>query len=509
MAPKKAAAKSRSNSASSSGSAKSKAQPKAKGRASPEPKAAPAKDPDVEKAESLLNDCLAEQDITRVDGRVLDIAIGQAKPLVEKGLDATLLKMAEERYTEYRTFEEELQLKAAEMRARKDEVMALQDAENDSFATAYEAKQKLKQRVEELFDAVGDSEVDRVRRWIEECCRGGSEESFPMPPLPIDLQDHQLNTPVSEAACYGESEIVELLLENGAHPNSQNDQGRTPIWRATYNGHAEVVKLLLEKGGDPAIESKDGHPAGHTGTKETKALIDAWDKELTAERQEENLSALQRLPKPWPVLLHEAAEAGDVDAAKSIFKAINSEAVEVGGLGNLLRVVVDFDNMVDALWLSCTRGHTELCKALLEAKADADSFSNTGLTCLMIACRKGHTAIVKELLEHGAKTHYRSQQGRLASDYAREPGDGHHAVHDLVISHAKKVEDWTTLEVEAQQSQGNKACSAEVVDTLNLRASKSATAQLKAMSSEELREGGERYKQLLEERALADVLGMG
>eukprot|EP00959_Pyramimonas_sp_CCMP1952_P438547 9181212-Pyramimonas_sp.AAC.1 len=70
----------------------------------------------------------------------------------------------------------------------------------------------------------------------------------------------------------------------------------------------------------------------------------------------------------------------------------------------------------------------------MEAGADVDSSSKTGLTCLMIACRKGHTDILKELLARSAKTYLRSAQGRLASDYAREYGDGH-ALHDLVVAH--------------------------------------------------------------------------
>merc|ERR1712232_1093614 len=36
-----------------------------------------------------------------------------------------------------------------------------------------------------------------------------------------------------------------------------------------------------------------------------------------------------------------------------------------------------------------------------------------------------------------------------------------------------------------------------------------ATVALKSMSAEELREGGDRYKQLLEQCALSEVLGMG
>mmetsp|Transcript_85112 Transcript_85112/g.216791 ORF Transcript_85112/g.216791 Transcript_85112/m.216791 type:complete len:130 (+) Transcript_85112:412-801(+) len=129
----------------------------------------------------------------------------------------------------------------------------------------------------------------------------------------------------------------------------------------------------------------------------------------------------------------------------------------------------------------------------------------------MIACRKGHTAIVKELLQNGAKTYLRSEQERLASDYAREAG---HALHDLVVQHCRRTQDWSTLEEEARQHEGNKTCGVDAIEDLlenrrNVAASHGATLALRSMDVSEIREGSDRYKQLLEECALADVLGFG
>eukprot|EP00927_Polykrikos_kofoidii_P050034 TRINITY_DN43995_c0_g1_i1.p1 TRINITY_DN43995_c0_g1~~TRINITY_DN43995_c0_g1_i1.p1 ORF type:complete len:517 (+),score=116.26 TRINITY_DN43995_c0_g1_i1:66-1616(+) len=516
MAPKSrsgGAARSRSSSA---GSPKAKAKAKAvagRGSPSPGPQRAnpPQVDPEVQKKEALLRECLADADIACVDGRVLDITVGEARALVENGFNKDLLAKAEARLEEYRSFEIELQKMAEQLRARKTEGLAEQEIENEAFADSIDVRQTLKKKVEGLFDAVGDSDLDIVRAWIKDCCDTSAEsDGFAPPPLPIDLEDHQKNTPLSEAACFGEKEIVDLLLQHGAHPNSQNEQGRTPVWRATYNGHEEVVQLLLEKGGDPSIENNQGEPAGKFGTKETQALVKGWDEASTAKNQE-GLSQLQRLSKPWPVLLREAVEAGDAQAALLVIGAIC--ASEGSSSSSLLRTVIDVENMVDALWLACTNGHVDLCRALLAAKADVNSCSESGLTCVMIACRKGHTDVLCELLNHRPKTHLRSQQGLLATHYSREPGDGH-SVHDILFAHCKKFEDWTTLEEEARQYEGNKACSAEVLDTLgdermNVGASSKATSALRALPASEIRDGSDRYKQLLEERALADVLGMG
>eukprot|EP00931_Biecheleriopsis_adriatica_P077938 TRINITY_DN51409_c0_g1_i1.p1 TRINITY_DN51409_c0_g1~~TRINITY_DN51409_c0_g1_i1.p1 ORF type:complete len:530 (+),score=146.30 TRINITY_DN51409_c0_g1_i1:66-1655(+) len=517
---------------------------KAKGRASPEPKgkakakadakakagpASPAagsgaaaarqvraeaaeRDPKVLQAEKLLQDCLEEEEIARVDGRVLDIAVGQARLLEGTDLDSELLKKAEARLEEFLAFEVELKKRAQELRAQKDATIEIQNAENDEFTDAFEARQKMEKEVENLFNAIEDSDLGKIKKYIQHNVTDVSKEgAFPAPPLPLDVEDHEGNTPLSEAACYGEAEIVEYLLSIKAHPNVRNAQGRTPLFRATYNGHEDIVKLLLETGGDPTIENNDGEPAGKMGTAGTKKLISEWDKSNTLVRQEE-LTSLQRLEEPWPRLLLKACKAGDSEAVKSVLDAISAESADEEKT-NIIRTIVNFEEMVDALWMACTLGHLELCKLLLDAGADVNSFSKQGLTCLMICCRKGHTVIVQELLSRGAKTHLRSVQGRLASDYAREYGDGHY-LHDIVIEHCRKTEDWSTLEEEARQSEGNKACSAEAANDLierrkNVGASDAATAALKALPVSELREGSDRYKELLEQRALADVLGMG
>lgn len=45
-----------------------------------------------------------------------------------------------------------------------------------------------------------------------------------------------------------------LLLEEGANPNSKDDDGKTPLLWATQNRHAKVVMLLLEDGADPSLK---------------------------------------------------------------------------------------------------------------------------------------------------------------------------------------------------------------------------------------------------------------
>ena len=140
--------------------------------------------------------------------------------------------------------------------------------------------------------------------------------------LHIDVMDHDGNTPLSEAACYGEVELARLFLSRGAHPDSRNELGRTPLWRACYNGHADIVQLLLQHGADKSIPNNLGeepikclrsssecvsfrfcadkralhvglhHFFAHCsryGTAATRSFIESWDP-LETERLKESLN---------------------------------------------------------------------------------------------------------------------------------------------------------------------------------------------------------------------------
>ncbi|WP_375604540.1 ankyrin repeat domain-containing protein [Wolbachia endosymbiont of Anurida maritima] len=43
-------------------------------------------------------------------------------------------------------------------------------------------------------------------------------------------------------------EKTRLLLEKGVDPNVQDDKGKTPLQVAAYSGYTEIVKLLLKNG---------------------------------------------------------------------------------------------------------------------------------------------------------------------------------------------------------------------------------------------------------------------
>ncbi|KAH7011275.1 hypothetical protein EDB80DRAFT_711484 [Ilyonectria destructans] len=64
--------------------------------------------------------------------------------------------------------------------------------------------------------------------------------------------------PLSWAAARGHEGAVKLLLEKGANIESSSSSGWTPLLWAADNGHEAVVKLLLEKGANIESSASDG-----------------------------------------------------------------------------------------------------------------------------------------------------------------------------------------------------------------------------------------------------------
>jgi len=64
--------------------------------------------------------------------------------------------------------------------------------------------------------------------------------------------------PLNWAAFYGYTEIVQLLLDNGADINAQNKTGYTPLHHAVENNQKDVVMLLLAAKADASIVNKRG-----------------------------------------------------------------------------------------------------------------------------------------------------------------------------------------------------------------------------------------------------------
>ncbi|KAK5788213.1 hypothetical protein VI817_009171 [Penicillium citrinum] len=71
---------------------------------------------------------------------------------------------------------------------------------------------------------------------------------------PATLREH----PISLAAKNGHVEIIQLLLQEGAHINSKDYDGRSPLALAALNGHFALVKMLISSNACQLLCNRDG-----------------------------------------------------------------------------------------------------------------------------------------------------------------------------------------------------------------------------------------------------------
>ncbi|HLJ64559.1 MAG TPA: ankyrin repeat domain-containing protein [Stellaceae bacterium] len=77
----------------------------------------------------------------------------------------------------------------------------------------------------------------------------------------VDVRDRAGNTPLHEAAESGSLSVIQSLADAKATIDAQNRQGVTPLMRATDRRKVPAVRLLLERGADPKQQDFTGRDA--------------------------------------------------------------------------------------------------------------------------------------------------------------------------------------------------------------------------------------------------------
>ncbi|XP_041484288.1 IQ motif and ankyrin repeat domain-containing protein 1-like [Lytechinus variegatus] len=108
----------------------------------------------------------------------------------------------------------------------------------------------------------------------------------------VNCEDANGNTPLSEAASGGATEVIQMLIDRGADINQKGQFERTPLYRAAFAGHLEAVQTLLQNGADPRIYANDGAKPEQVASQEpVKNLLESWDVSMT----ESLLSNIEKL----------------------------------------------------------------------------------------------------------------------------------------------------------------------------------------------------------------------
>lgn len=177
------------------------------------------------------------------------------------------------------------------------------------------------------------------------------------------------NSAILEASYYGDTPMIQLLLEKGARVDDTNDAGYTPLINLAERGNVEAVRLLLDRGAD--VNHQTEEPSSNTA-------------------------------------LAVASFAGHLEVVRLLLdRGANTELRTEEGWTALRQAVHN--------------RKLDVARLLIEKGANVNAQDDLGRTPLMRAAFDNQLEIVKLLLANGADPTLRAQNGDTAADRATNP----------------------------------------------------------------------------------------
>ena len=170
------------------------------------------------------------------------------------------------------------------------------------------------------------------------------------PGIDVNATEHDGTTALHYAAQSGNLDMVKALITARASVNAKNRYGVAPIWLAATNGDSAVVEALLRAGADANTTRADSG--------ETVLMI----------------AAMAGHPAVLQRLLAYGADPNAMDAVRG----------------------------QSALMWAAAEGHPDAARVLVDAGANLEGRSSTGISPLMFAIRAGDIPTTLRLLDLGA-----------------------------------------------------------------------------------------------------------
>lgn len=253
-------------------------------------------------------------------------------------------------------------------------------------------------------------------------------------------------TPLSVAVQTGCTDILKLLITQGANINLRRLNGATALYLAAEKGRLDMVQLLFANHADIELACSSTTPliaAAKKGHLDVVNFLLAKQANIHAACRREGGTALALAAKNGHlevvcVLLEKGADVNAINPMEPNSATALHFAAE-NGHQEMIKVLlankadINKRNAVDMTPLHVAVKHCRLdvIKLLLAYQADVEAVSMSGLTVLHIAAQEGHLEIVNLLLTHAANRHAIQMGGMTALHFAAQ--SGHYSVVNALL----------------------------------------------------------------------------
>jgi ankyrin repeat protein len=243
--------------------------------------------------------------------------------------------------------------------------------------------------------------------------------------------DYREGSQLSRAIRNKNTEVIHLLLDNGADISYFSTDDKGPLAAAIESGVIEMIDFLLERGADPANEEALLRAMSQS-IDLVQRLLRSFSERYPYGKGRYGLRALSRAVREQNLPLVQALLHANIpvdgspiwhDSRKNATPlAIAIEGDELAMVEILLNKVVDLNRIVrfdvydqeirdrqTALLVAVSAGNPQIVQLLISRGANVNLAARGGIerTPLQMAAEKGHLAMIQLLIEKGAEVNAR------------------------------------------------------------------------------------------------------
>ena len=280
----------------------------------------------------------------------------------------------------------------------------------------------------------------------------------------VNIKDSWGKAPLLWAAKHGQSDIAELLLNNGADINARGGFYGNALQVASSGGHETVVKLLLDRGAKLNMQDESCNMLQTAAATGHELIVKALLSKFVNVNAQGGFygNALQAASAEGHELLVQLLLDNGADVnAEGGFYGNSVQAASARGYKSILKLLLDRGANVNAqggyhgnaLQAASATGNKSIAKLLLTRSkcTDIDKEGGRYGSALQAASAKGYKSIVKLLINAGADV--RAQNGRYGNAICAASATGHESIIRLLLKAGADINAWSAL-------YGNALCAA-------------------------------------------------